>query len=164
MTTPALSCAAVNEAPPIELVETTIDDQIATTDPTLCNHSGYAAGQTWALSQSKQPPGFSLFINWWMSSQEPGADALQQAAAALLERPKLTEPEALNFWHSVASNLPPDNSPEAIGKFVDGFGWGLRHGFKALQVRRRKQHDQQRAEEAAHRQRMAGYAPHADLV
>jgi hypothetical protein len=37
--------------------------------------------------------------------------------------------------------------------FIDGFGWGLRHGFKKANEARRKQWEQQRAEQAENRQR-----------
>ena len=49
--------------------------------------------------------------------------------------------------------LPPAAQPETTGMFIDGFGWGLRHGFKKANEARRKQWEQQRAEQAENRQR-----------
>jgi hypothetical protein len=46
--------------------------------------------------------------------------------------------------------------------FIDGFGWGLRHGFAKLQERRRKQWEQQRAADADNFRKFGHMAPSLD--
>jgi hypothetical protein len=138
MTTPALRVDPIQDPPPINLVETTVDDLITPAEPMLCFHSGYSAGALWSTSQTKQPAGYEFFRDWWKLNREKlGADALQQAAAHLLQMPKITTQESLNFWNMICSMLPPADQSEATMFFLDGFRWGCRDGFeKALELRR----------------------------
>jgi hypothetical protein len=131
-------------------LESTCDNVLTAADPDFAYRFGMMAGTSYAAQNpSFSDPAFSRFAYWRRDNRERLTfDSLRQMGAAFLDKPKITEPEALTWLRSYASFLPDSHDLEAVLYFCDGWYWATRNSREAIrqkqinaQVAKRRQEE-----------------------